>query len=883
MKKIYLVLFALNLVLWTLGNLTAYCHSLPDNLSTAFIITTETLSNAMVDSDYDGILDAVDLDDDNDGIPDFAECGGNCDSDGDGLINALDIDSDNDGIPDIIEAGGVDTDGDGRVDYLNPADPLTMIDVDGDGLSDTYDITDTGGPTVGWMPGNAITNGDNDGDSNFNVYDIDSDHDGIPDLIEAHGIDTNGDGRLDNLTDSDMDGFADSHDPRNEMNPGTNEGMPLIITGGDSGNGMPTIVCIACDTDLDAIADYLDLDSDNDGIPDLVEIGGIDTDGDGKEDFHTDVDNDGLVDVYDENANDGPGGTGTNGVALVETDAMGILISGDDITDSLDFDKDNIHDHLDLDADNDGIPDLIECGASDPDDDGMIDTSIPNWDVDNNGLADIYDESTASGNALLKTSADTDNDQRLSIYVENMSSGINVNINPDNDNKANHLDLDADNDGTLDVVENAFGDPEADDVFGGVRDGRIHNFTDVFVDGWNDSSTSIVVDSDLDLIPDYLDSDSDNDGIADFIENVCSTCPTAAGPAGPDDDDDGILNMYENLNDVNLAGTQSGVNPNNDNNSTNSIPDYLDTDTDGDGGFDWSEGFNINGNGNVIDEYITMADNYESMNSFNHYLSGDDMDGDGIPDFADNEINTSGYTEFNRPPFLEFGSGYWFDADRDGLADLIDFSENGTSAPLPDNNSANDNGWRDASELTFLPVTLESFFGKKSNCITQLKWTSTTEENFDHFEIEWSNSGNYFVNIGSVASAGTGSKQSYNLTHYNTASENYYRLKMIDLDGQFNYSDVIYIQHKCNNAFTSKIFPNPIGSHEGFINIKLYAEQEKSTATLYNMTGHIISEYSLFLNLEWNFLKFDISNLSPGAYYFKFDNHRTALPFVVLE
>src|SRR5690349_13771370 len=56
----------------------------------------------------------VDIDLDDDGIPDAVE--GAVDTDGDGIINSLDLDSDNDGIPDIIEAGGTDTDNDGRVD-----------------------------------------------------------------------------------------------------------------------------------------------------------------------------------------------------------------------------------------------------------------------------------------------------------------------------------------------------------------------------------------------------------------------------------------------------------------------------------------------------------------------------------------------------------------------------------------------------------------------------------------------------------------------------------------------------------------------------------------------------------------------------------------------
>jgi len=67
----------------------------------------------VLDSDGDGLTNAYDLDDDNDGILDSVEK--NIDLDGDGLINSIDLDSDGDGCFDVIEAGFVDDDFDGVV------------------------------------------------------------------------------------------------------------------------------------------------------------------------------------------------------------------------------------------------------------------------------------------------------------------------------------------------------------------------------------------------------------------------------------------------------------------------------------------------------------------------------------------------------------------------------------------------------------------------------------------------------------------------------------------------------------------------------------------------------------------------------------------------
>jgi len=59
-------------------------------------------SSGLVDTDYDGIADFVDVDSDNDALPDTVE--GNTDTDWDGLSDFRDKDSDNDSIPDFHES-----------------------------------------------------------------------------------------------------------------------------------------------------------------------------------------------------------------------------------------------------------------------------------------------------------------------------------------------------------------------------------------------------------------------------------------------------------------------------------------------------------------------------------------------------------------------------------------------------------------------------------------------------------------------------------------------------------------------------------------------------------------------------------------------------------
>ena len=143
------------------------------------------------DFDGDGVEDDVDLDDDNDGIPDtveIANAGGGGDTDGDGYPDHQDLDSDDDGINDVIEAGGTDANGDALADGT---------DGNGDGMIDT--------------PLN--TPPDSDGDGQEDYIDLDSDNDGGSDLsgTGAAAADSNGDGMIDG-PDADGDGIKDAVD-----------------------------------------------------------------------------------------------------------------------------------------------------------------------------------------------------------------------------------------------------------------------------------------------------------------------------------------------------------------------------------------------------------------------------------------------------------------------------------------------------------------------------------------------------------------------------------------------------------------------------------------------------------------------------------------------
>lgn len=219
------------------------------------------------------------------------------DTDGDGLINSLDLDSDGDGISDIIEAGGTDPDGDGQVAYVTPGDPMSMVDVDGDGVADAVDNVDSGSGAGELTSGTPWPLTNSDGRGNPDYIDIDADDDGIVDNTEAQST---GGYIAPSGADTDGDGIDDAYDI---------DCQPCgLITG---------VAIVPVNTGSDPKPDYMDTDSDGDGISDSIE--GHDTNGDGIIDGNdsptantglsggtVDADGDGLLDGYDNDTSTDP-------------------------------------------------------------------------------------------------------------------------------------------------------------------------------------------------------------------------------------------------------------------------------------------------------------------------------------------------------------------------------------------------------------------------------------------------------------------------------------------------------------------------------------------------------------------------------------------------
>ena len=113
-----------------------------------------------------------------------------------------------------------------------------------------------------------------------------------------------------------------------------------------------------------------------------------------------------------------------------------------------------------------------------------------------------------------------------------------------------------------------------------------------------------------------------------------------------------------------------------------------------------------------------------------------------------------------------------------------------------------------------LPVTLLNFSAAYRNGVTALSWETENEVNFSHYEIERkSETGSDYITIASKQANGNTGRSVYsssdNISSLTDAVV-YYRLKMVDVDGKFTYSNVIMVRKEKKNLSGISLSPNPV-------------------------------------------------------------------------
>jgi len=138
-----------------------------------------------------------------------------------------------------------------------------------------------------------------------------------------------------------------------------------------------------------------------------------------------------------------------------------------------------------------------------------------------------------------------------------------------------------------------------------------------------------------------------------------------------------------------------------------------------------------------------------------------------------------------------------------------------------------------------LPVELLSFDGEKVKDGIQLNWETASEQNNQGFEIQRSENGKQLKTIAFVAGIGTSLElQNYQWIDENPITDtNYYRLKQLDFDGQYEYSQMLAIDFGILERNSLQIFPNPTTD---ILNIQLTDEESLESIVLFDIHSKVV-------------------------------------------
>lgn len=173
-------------------------------------------------------------------------------------------------------------------------------------------------------------------------------------------------------------------------------------------------------------------------------------------------------------------------------------------------------------------------------------------------------------------------------------------------------------------------------------------------------------------------------------------------------------------------------------------------------------------------------------------------------------------------------------------------------------------------EESILPVELTDFFAHEKDGAILLNWHTSSEINNHGFDLERSSDGSTWEFMGFVEGQGaTAEAQSYFFRDENpVAGINYYRLRQMDFDGQFEYSKIINITFKGVNREVGEFYPNP--SKLGLVNLEYTSQSDEAIViSVFDATGKLVLNEIQQVADGSNNLSFDFSDLNTGIYFVK--------------
>lgn len=177
-----------------------------------------------------------------------------------------------------------------------------------------------------------------------------------------------------------------------------------------------------------------------------------------------------------------------------------------------------------------------------------------------------------------------------------------------------------------------------------------------------------------------------------------------------------------------------------------------------------------------------------------------------------------------------------------------------------------------------LPVELISFATTKIEKTVKAEWITAEEVNTDYFVLERSKNGFDFEEVQTIIAKGEGSGRFYYeyLDENPWAGGSYYRLKQVDLNGDFVNSELRMVT--INEDITiHAVYPNPVKSNVTVTMEVGAVEDAEVVVYLFDMFGRLAMEQPVSLGEGFNTISLKTLNLVPGSYMLRMQNGETSI------
>lgn len=217
----------------------------------------------------------------------------------------------------------------------------------------------------------------------------------------------------------------------------------------------------------------------------------------------------------------------------------------------------------------------------------------------------------------------------------------------------------------------------------------------------------------------------------------------------------------------------------------------------------------------------------------------------------------------NRLGFMEVS---WND---DSTVDEVTVTVALTGVTHPDDPIATSVG---AGNCAALPVELIEFRADSKDGQTVLRWSTATEINNAGFEVQRSTDGSDFRKVGWIDGEGNSSRMlSYAYEDQFTTKnvEYYYRLKQVDIDGGFEYSNVVTTINRDESKFMlHEIFPNPSNGSMVTVNVTAITTDDLKIE-VYDALGKVVHQQNVVTVEGPNLIELNVSDIVNGSYFIK--------------